>query len=48
MLLWTHIIHAAERAFVKGVRTPSITLETMISVHFPIDVAKQMKRMLKN
>jgi len=43
------IIHAAEKAFVEGVNTPSARLETLASVHsaIPTEVAKQRKSVLK-
>jgi hypothetical protein len=33
---WTLIIHVAESTFVKDASTPSVNLETLISVHFAI------------
>jgi hypothetical protein len=44
-----YIIHAAERAFAKGVRTPAGRLGTMINVRFaiPNEPAKQNKTLVR-
>ena len=48
--MWKYIIHVAERAFVEAVFAPSMSLETMTSVHFvkQRERAKQMKKKLKD
>jgi hypothetical protein len=45
-----NITPVVERIFVEGVYTPSVSLETLESVHFvkQIEWAKQMKKKLKN
>jgi hypothetical protein len=42
MRIWSNIIHVAEKSFVEGAITPSVSLVTMISVRFaiPTEVAK--------
>ena len=46
---WKNIIHVAERAFVAGASTLSVSQETLESAPFaiPTEVAKQKKRKLQ-
>ena len=47
--IWMSIIPVVEKVFVEGVYIPSVSPETLASVHFaiPTEVAQQMKSTLK-